>query len=208
MGLREWIVPKEDRFFDLLEKQSKNVVKAAELLRSLFDSYGQLDTHVRSMEELEHIGDSLVHEIALELNKSFLTPFDHQDISTLAGRLDDIIDYIDASTRRMWMYRVPVPPKHGRRLAEIIVEQVREIDQAVQNLRSMDQESIQKTRITVNRLENDADDLTDAALVELFELDDTKMIMKLKEVYEHMEAATDRCEDASDVIADIVIKNR
>lgn len=208
MGLREWIVPQEARFFDLLERQSGNAVAGAEQLNQLFASYGELDTFVKRIEELEHVGDSLVHDISFELNKSFLTPFDHQDISTLAGRLDDIVDYIDASTRRLWMYKIKEPPKHGARLAGIILSQVREIDRAVRNLRSMDHKSIQNTRIAVNQLENEADDVTDAALVELFELDDPKMIMKLKEVYEHLEAATDRCEDASDVIADIVIKNR
>lgn len=208
MGFRDWIVPQEAKFFDLLEKQSKNVVAGAEQLNQLFTSFGDLDLYTKRIEELEHVGDSLVHDISLELNKSFLTPFDHQDISTLAGRLDDIIDYIDASTRRLWMYKIKEPPKHAARLAGIILSQVREIDRAVQNLRSMDHKSIQNTRVAVNELENEADDVTDAALVELFEMDDTKMIMKLKEVYEHLEAATDRCEDASDVIADIVIKNR
>jgi len=207
VGLREWIIPQEDRFFDLLEKESRNVVVAAEQLLDLFEHYGRLESYMRRIEELEHVGDSLVHDISVELNKSFLTPFDHDDISRLASRIDDILDYIDASTRRMWMYKVLEPPKHGKRLAEIILHQVREIDAGVLKLRRMDSAKIQETRVVVNRLENEADDLTDAALVEIFELADTKMIMKLKEVYEHMEEATDRCEDASDVLADIAVKN-
>jgi hypothetical protein len=207
MGLRAWIIPQEDRFFDLLEKESKNVVAAAEQLVDLFDHYDRLESYMRRIEELEHVGDSLVHDISVELNKSFLTPFDHDDISKLASRVDDILDFIDASTRRMWMYKVLEPPPHAKRLAEIILQQVREIDSGVQRLRKMDSAKIQEKRVIVNRLENEADDLTDGALVEIFELQDTKTIMKLKEVYEHLEAATDRCEDASDVLADIAVKN-
>jgi uncharacterized protein Yka (UPF0111/DUF47 family) len=207
MGLREWIIPNEGKFFDLLEKESKNVTVAAEQLVDLFNHYDRLEAYMRRIEELEHVGDSLVHDISVELNKSFITPFDHSDIAALAGRIDDILDYIDASCQRMWMYRILEPPKSGRTLAEIILAQVKEVDIGVQSLRKMDSKTIQEKRIVVNRLENEADDTTNAALVELFELDDTKMIMKLKEVYEHLEMATDRCEDASDVLADIATKN-
>jgi len=207
VGLREWVIPSEGKFFDLLEKESKNVVVAAEQLLDLFNHYDRLEAYMRRIEELEHVGDALVHDISLELNKSFITPFDHSDIAALAGRIDDILDYIDASTQRMWMYRISAAPKSGRTLAELILAQVKEVDAGVHCLRKMDSKTIQEKRIVVNRLENEADDTTNAALVELFELDDTKMIMKLKEVYEHMEAATDRCEDASDVLADIAVKN-
>lgn len=205
--MREWILPTEGKFFDLLEKESQNVVAAAEQLVELFDHYDRLEAYMRRIEELEHVGDALVHDISIELNKSFITPFDHSDIAALAGHIDDILDYIDASAQRMWMYRITVPPKFGRTLAEIILAQAKEVDAGVKCLRKMDSKTIQEKRIVVNRLENEADDMTNAALVELFDLDDTKMIMKLKEVYEHLEVATDRCEDASDVLADIAVKN-
>lgn len=207
MGLREWVIPTDAKFFDLLEKESKNVVVAAEQLLELFSHYDRLSAYTKRMEELEHVGDSLVHDISVELNRSFITPFDHSDIAALAGRIDDILDYIDASTQRLYMYKITVAPPRAKRLAEIILAQVREIDAGVGHLRKMDSPVIQEKRVVVNRLENEADDETNAALVDLFELDDTKMILKLKEVYEHLEAATDRCEDASDVLADIATKN-
>jgi uncharacterized protein len=207
VALREWLIPRADKFFDLLEKESKNVVVAAEQLVELFENYDRLQVFANRIEELEHVGDSLVHEISVELNRSFITPFDHSDIAALAGRIDDIIDYIDASVQRMSMYKVTTVPPHAKRLAQIILESVREIDSGVQSLRKMDSPAIQEKRIIVNRLENEADDETNAALVDIFELDDPKMIMKLKEVYEHLEMATDRCEDASDVLADIATKN-
>lgn len=206
--MREWIVPQENKFFDLLEKQSRNVLVAAEQLVKLFDEFDRLEVYTKRVEEFEHVGDSLVHDISVELNRSFLTPFDHEDISRLSGRLDDILDYIDASTQRMHMYKITTPPKYGKRLAQITYAQVREIDEAVQNLRKMDVKTVQDKAIIINQLENEADDVNNEALVDLFELDDPKMIMKLKEVYEHLEAATDRCEDASDALADIVMKNR
>jgi uncharacterized protein Yka (UPF0111/DUF47 family) len=207
VGLREWVIPREDKFFDLLEKESLNVVAAAEQLVELFGDYGRLSVFAKRIEELEHVGDSLVHDISVELNRSFITPFDHSDIAALAGRIDDILDYIDASTQRLSMYKIDTAPPHAQRLAQIILDQVREIDAGVQSLRKMDSAAIQRRRIVVNRLENEADDATNVALVEAFELENVKTIMKLKEVYEHLEIATDRCEDASDVLADIATKN-
>jgi uncharacterized protein Yka (UPF0111/DUF47 family) len=143
----------------------------------------------------------------MELNRSFITPFDHSDIAALAGRIDDIIDAVDSSVGRMAMYKIAKEPPHAKRLAEIILDQVREVDKGVASLRKMDSPAIQEKRIIINRLENEADDITNRALVELFELEDARAIMKLKEVYERLEAATDRCEDASDVLADIATKN-
>ncbi len=207
MGFREWIIPRDDKFFDLLEKQSQNVVAAAEQLLELFDHYDQLPAYAKRIEELEHVGDTFVHELSMELNRSFITPFDHSDIAALAGRIDDIIDYIDSSAGRMAMYKILKEPPHARRLAEIILAQVREVDKGVGSLRKMDSGAIQEKRIIINRLENEADDTTNQALVDLFELEDARTIMKLKEVYERLEGATDRCEDASDVLADIATKN-
>lgn len=208
MGLREWIIPQEDRFFDLLEKGSANVATGAALLIELFENWEKLAEYQKKIEETEHVGDHLVHQISVELNKSFLTPFDHEDISRLAGRIDDIIDYIDAAAQRMSMYKIRHAPKHGLAMAKIIREQVKEIDEAVQNLRRMNEQTIQEKRIRVNSLENDADDVLSKALVEDFELDDIKLILKHKEVYQFLEEATDRCEDASDILADIVLKNK
>ncbi len=207
MGFREWIIPRDDKFFDLLEKQSNNVVAAAEQLLALFDHYGDLPAYAKRIEELEHVGDTFVHDLSMELNRSFITPFDHSDIAALAGRIDDIIDAVDSSVGRMAMYKIAKEPPHAKRLAEIILDQVREVDKGVASLRKMDSPAIQEKRIIINRLENEADDITNRALVELFELEDARAIMKLKEVYERLEAATDRCEDASDVLADIATKN-
>ncbi len=208
MGMREWIIPREGRFFDLLDRQSANVVKGSELLLKLFDDFGSIHEIGREIEDVEHAGDLLVHEMSIQLNTSFLTPFDHEDISRLASSVDDIIDYIDASAKRMRMYKLQEPPKYAKQMAEVLHEQVSVVDEGVRTLRRMDVATIRVKHEQINRLENDADDLLEQALMDAFELDDVKQIMKLKEVYEFLEAATDRCEDASDVLADIVMKNR
>lgn len=208
MGMREWIVPREERFFDLLDKQSANVVVGSELLLELLDDFGRVRQHAARIKDVEHAGDTLVHELSVELNKSFLTPFDHEDIWRLASSIDDIIDYIDASAKRMWMYKLTKAPKHARAMAVVLHDQAKEVDECVKTLRRMNVQVMQERHARINQLENDADDLLQVALTEAFELDDVKMILKLKEVYDFLEAATDRCEDASDVLADIVMKNR
>lgn len=205
--MREWLIPQDYKFFDLLEQQSHNAVDAAEQLVDLFAHYDQLPAYAKRIEDLEHIGDTFVHKLSMELNRSFITPFDHSDIAALAGRLDDIVDAIDAACGRMAMYQIVSEPPHAKRLVQIILEQTREVNEGVVKLRKMDSPAIQEKRITINRLENEADDITNVALVETFALEDVRMIMKLKEVYERLEAATDRCEDASDVLADIATKN-
>jgi len=208
VGMREWIVPREERFFDLLEKQSANVLVGSGLMIGLLDDFRNMRDMARKIEDVEHTGDALVHDLSLELNKSFLTPFDHEDISRLASSIDDIIDYVDASAKRMWMYKLQEAPEHARAMAVVLHEQVKEVDEGVRMLRRMDGKAIQAKHDRINRLENDADDLLQVALTAAFELDDVKQILKLKEVYDFLEAATDRCEDASDVLADIVMKNR
>jgi predicted phosphate transport protein (TIGR00153 family) len=208
VGLREWIVPREERFFDLLERQAANVVAGAELMVKLLADFENLRGYAAKIEEVEHTGDSMVHELSVELSKSFLTPFDHEDISRLASKIDDIIDYIDASAKRMWMYKLTEAPPHADEMAAVLLEQARSIDECVRNLRAMDVAAVQERHARINKLENDADNLLQEALMEAFELPDAKTILKLKEVYDFIEAATDRCEDASDVLADIVMKNR
>lgn len=208
MGMREWIVPREERFFDLLDKQSANVVIGSELLIELLDNFGSVKKYAGKIKDVEHAGDELVHQISVELTKSFLTPFDHEDIWRLASRIDDIIDYIDASAKRMWMYKLTEVPPHAREMAVVLREQAKEIDECVGMLRGMNVDVVQAKHAIINKLENDADDLLQEALIGAFELEDAKTILKLKEVYDFLEAATDRCEDASDVLADIVMKNR
>jgi uncharacterized protein Yka (UPF0111/DUF47 family) len=208
MGFKEWIIPQEKHFFDLISAQSDVILKGAKELSELAKDYKNADIRIKRIEDIENEGDALVHQVVDLLNKTFVTPIDHDDISDLMSRLDDIIDYIDAATTRMKIYEIKELPPNMIQLIDILSKQVVEIHSAVHAISNRkNREQILAKCIEVNRLENMADDITHEALAGLFKLDDIKLIMKLKEVYEHLETATDRCEDVADIVKDIVIKN-
>jgi len=208
MGFKEWIIPQEKHFFDLIAAQSDVILKGANELSELAKDYRNAEFRIKRIEDIENEGDALVHQVVDLLNKTFVTPIDHDDISDLMSRLDDIIDYIDAATTRMKIYEIKeIPPKMSQ-LIDILTKQVVEIHSAVHAINDRrNREQILTKCVEVNRLENMADDVTHEALAGLFKLDDIKLLMKLKEVYEHLETATDRCEDVADIVKDIVIKN-
>lgn len=208
MGFKEWIIPQEKHFFDLIAMQSDVVLKGSKELLELAKDYKNADYRIRRIEEIENEGDGLVHQVVDLLNKTFVTPIDHDDISDLMSRMDDIIDYIDAATTRMKIYEIRELPQQMVQLIDILGKQVVEIHSAVHAMSNRrNREDILRKCVEVNRLENMADDVTHEALAGLFKLDDIKLLMKLKEVYEHLETATDRCEDVADIVKDIVIKN-
>lgn len=208
MGFKEWIIPQEKHFFDLISAQSDVILKGANELMELAKDYKTAEYRIRRIEEIENEGDKLVHEVVDLLNKTFVTPIDHDDISGLMSKLDDVIDYIDAAATRMKIYDIKEIPPLMVKLIEVLAKQVNEVHEVVHSLSARkEREHILERCVEVNRLENMADDLTHEALAGLFKLDDIKLLMKLKEVYEHLETATDRCEDVADIVKDIVIKN-
>lgn len=142
------------------------------------------------------------------LNKTFITPIDHEDISALASAFDDVLDYIDGTAARLVLYEIKKPEENMIKLAEVLVTQATELNQALKGLRNIKSPKEIETRcIEVNRLENVADDIYKNSVAQLFKRTDAIEIMKLKEVYERLEFATDKCEDAANVISDIVVKN-
>lgn len=208
MGFKEWIIPQEKHFFDLISMQSDVILRGAKELSELAKDYSTADLRIKRIEDIENEGDGLVHQVVDLLNKTFVTPIEHDDISDLMSRLDDIIDYIDAATTRMKIYEIKELPPKMIQLIDILAKQVAEIHTAVHSLSNRKSRAdILEKCVEVNRLENMADDVTHEALAGLFKLDDIKLLMKLKEVYEHLETATDRCEDVADIVKDIVIKN-
>ena len=160
------------------------------------------------VKDIEHRGDELVHTIAEELNKTFVTPMDQEDISKLTSRLDDILDYIEAASHRIWSYEIKAVPPDMIKLTEVIVTSSKEVNHAVKDLRNFKKKNeILAHCIEINRLENMADDITHIAVAALFKKHEAVDIIKLKEIYEYLEEATDKCEDASDVIKDVFMKN-
>jgi len=159
--------------------------------------------------ELEHEGDRITHQIMKELNRTFVTPFDREDIASLAHSLDDVTDFIHAAADAMLIYKIDQPTQRAKELAETIVQAAVEIERAVPQLRHRAQlKQIFERCVEINRLENVADKVFRAAMAELF--DDSKdfaHVIKWREIYEHMESATDRCEDVANVLEGVAIKH-
>ena len=209
MGFKEWIVPQDKIFFNLLEEQAAIVLAAAELFKEIVSDYDfdSLRVKIKRMRVLEHEGDEIVHKIIHKLNKSFITPIDQEDISKLTSSYDDVLDYIDAVANRLFLFKLKDVDGVIETFASIIVEQVKEANAALTQIRKIRQEEIEKKFKEVHRLENEADDLYDNSMVKLFKEKDAIKILIMKEIYEFLEEITDKCEDVCLVIQDIVIKN-
>ena len=207
MGFKEWIFPQDKIFFSLLEEQAELVVKVAELFQTMLREYSSFSVLIKRMKVIEHEGDELVHKIIHKLHKSFITPIDQDDISKLTSLYDDILDLIDATANRIFLFKIEKPNDIIKEFAGIIVLQVKEVNAATKQIRKINQMEIEKRFKAVHSLENEADDLCDFAIVELFKEKDPIKIMIMKDIYEFLEQITDKCEDVCLVIQDIVIKN-
>jgi len=208
MGFKEWIIPQEKHFFAMLDQQADVVLEGAVALLDMTKDYRDVAHKRDRLKEIEHRGDDLVHTIAEELNKTFVTPIDHDDMSKLTSRLDDILDYIEAAAHRMWAYDVKTVPPEMVSLVECVLGSVKEVNHAVKDLKNFKRKNeILQHCIEINRWENVGDDITHEAVANLFKGKDVIELIKLKEIYEQLEMATDKCEDVADVIKDIFIKN-
>ncbi|VVB56463.1 Uncharacterised protein [uncultured archaeon] len=208
MGLKEWLIPQDKHFFNMLENESNNVLDGSKIFLEMLNNYENIKVKQQEIKDIEHQGDDFVHEIFEELNKTFITPIDHEDISALASAFDDVLDYIDGTATRFVLYEIKKPEESMIKLAEVILNQATELNLAICGLRNIkNPKDIEKRCIEVNRLENVADDIYKSSVALLFKQKDAIEIMKLKEIYERLEFATDKCEDAANVISDIVVKN-
>ena len=200
------LIPREVRFFDLFDRQSELIIKAAAVFRDLLANFGDARAKAHLIKEIEHEADQVTHEIVKRLNTTFVTPLDREDIHDLATRLDDVLDFIEAAAERLVVYRIKEPTSACRAMAEIIVKMAHSMDQAVKCLRTMDP-GFHEHAVEVNRLENAADALLRDSLAALFEEQaDPIEVIKWKEIYETMEIVTDRCEDVANVIEGIILK--
>jgi predicted phosphate transport protein (TIGR00153 family) len=208
MGLRELLIPHDKIYFDMFEKQAGVLKEAAWQLVALTEDFTNVKEKRHEIEKLEHKGDQITHDIYKQLNTSFITPLDPEEISLLASTLDEVLDYIDGATEKMYYYNIGATDAHMIELAKIIHMSTTEIEGAVKGIRSLkDPRYIEERCIEVNRLENLADDVLAHAVTELFKTDDAITIIKLKDIYEHLETATDYCEDVANVLSDIAIRH-
>ena len=208
MGLRELLIPHDKIFFDLFEKQAGVMKEAAWQLVALTEDFTNVKEKRHEIEKLEHKGDQITHDIYDQLNRTFITPLDPEEISHLASALDEVLDYIDGATEKMYYYNIGATDAHMIELAKLIHMSTSEIESAVKGIRSIkDPRYIEERCIEVNRLENLADDVLAHAVTDLFKTNDAITIIKLKDIYEHLETATDYCEDVANVLSDIAIRH-
>ncbi len=213
MRLDRWIrklLPREDRFFALFEQDVENLVAAARALRELIDAADAAERLrlVKAIEDLEHRGDDLTHQIFRELTTTFITPLDREDIGSLATSLDDIADHIDRAATCTQLYDITTFGDPVRELAEIIERAVGELKVAIPLLHDLsDVERIKEACVRINAFENQADGVCHRALGHLFrEERDPIQLIKYRELISMLESATDRCEDAAVLLETVLIK--
>jgi len=203
------IIPRDQEFFVLFQKASANIIDGAERLKKLLEEFDDLRERVRAIEEVEHKGDSLTHEIMKKLNTSFVTPIDREDILALTSSLDDVIDLIDAAATKLLLYKVTETTPYAKELGFLILKCVQELHKGIVHLPApKGRDHVYEHCVEVNSIENEADRVCRDAIAHLFEHEkDPVYILKWKEIYETLESATDRCEDAANVLEGVALKN-
>ncbi len=201
------LTPQSGKFFELFAEGARNAVEVAQKLKDLTYNWENVDDKVAAISDLEHKGDNVTHEIAAELHRTFVTPFDREDIALLSHTMDDVVDFIHSAADSMLLYRAE-PTQRAKELSDVIVESAVAVEAAMKELhKKIDQRKMLKACVEINRLENVADRIYRAALAELFaNSTDVFYVMKWREIYEHMEIVTDRCEDVANVLEGVAIK--
>ena len=201
------LLPREDEYFAFFSQMGGKIEEASKFLIEMCENeISQHEAYTKKIKDVEHECDEITHRITTKLNKSFITPFDREDIYHLAVALDDICDYIDAGARAIVMYGIGVPNKHTLDLAKVIQQLGAQISKALSMLSKPDE--INTHFVEIHRLENEADEIYFRAMKELFSNgSDPLSVIKWKEIYEILEFATDRCESVANIIESIVLKH-
>ncbi|MBI4698632.1 MAG: DUF47 domain-containing protein [Nitrospirae bacterium] len=201
------LFPKEIDFFEIFDRAALNVTKAATLLVALMENFDNIEQRAKEIYETEQEGDILTHEIMKKLNKTFITPIDREDLHALASSLDDVVDLIWASVDRLSVFKLKEPTKEVIVMSKDLLMTAEVIQKAVKMLKEKNYSYVQEYCIEINRLENRIDRAFRDALGSLFDnIKDPILIIKWKEIYEHLEDASDKCEDVANVMESIVLK--
>jgi predicted phosphate transport protein (TIGR00153 family) len=205
------VLPRDERFFVVFEETTQNLLKAVVLLKDLATvrNAKKRDALVEAIKELEHVGDDLTHKMFSELNATFVTPLDREDIHVLGSSIDDILDHIDGTASRFTIYNIKsVPPGVGK-LVDVLERSIKELHQGVVLLRDVHRtEALQAVIQKINEQENEADAIFDEAIGRLFAREKKPIeLIKIKEILVGLETATDKCEDAANVLEAILIKH-
>jgi hypothetical protein len=200
-------LPREDRYFSFFQQMTSRIHDAANLLAEMLgDPKKKFEDYVDDLKRIEHECDDLTHKVSTTLNKSFITPFDREDIYLLSSALDDVVDLIDEAARAMVMYDVRESSPHARRFAEVIQRMSVQLHEIVKTLERPS--GINERLVELHRLENEGDDIYHAAIGELFRSEtDPLSVLKWKEIYEKLESTIDRCENVANIIESVIIKH-
>lgn len=200
------LIPRDGSFFEMFARMGTNLIEGAQVLADIFSHYENVESKVARIKEIEHRGDDMTHEILTRLNQTFITPFDREDIHRLTSSIDDVLDFINSASERLVLYKVGTPPPAAEVMARLILQQSEEISKGVSKLKK--NQGVLEHCVEVNRLENEADRVTRQAIAALFEHErDPITLIKIKELLETLEEATDRAEDVADVLESVVLKN-
>jgi predicted phosphate transport protein (TIGR00153 family) len=200
------LLPREVEFFELFETQASKVLEAARALQEMARHYERIDEKARHIKVLETQGDHVTHEIIDRLNRTFITPFDREDIHALASSLDDVLDNIEGVSSRFALFNIKRITPESLQLISIVEQSCAAIYEAVKQLR--DFKRISEHLIQINHLENEADHISRNTTAKLFhEENDFRELIKWKELYGRLEATTDDCEDVANILEGIVVKN-
>ena len=192
----------------MFQRISANVLVGARALEEMLQKLPHENGSAKKVLDIEHEGDILTHEIIEAINATFITPFDREDIHNLAARLDDILDFVEGAADRCILYQVKPTVPFALKLAHVIVESAEQIDLLMKDLRELKNQRLIFDRfIEVNRLENEGDKILREAIKYLFARETNALeVIKWKEIYELLEAATDRCEDVANIVEQVVVK--
>jgi predicted phosphate transport protein (TIGR00153 family) len=204
------LLPRENKFFFLLHQGSLNIQKTAGRLQNLVDEFDNVPAKVQEIKDLEEVGDRIIYDITRALYRTFVTPIDREDILALAGSFDDVVDAIDEAAQYLLEYQIEEPTESARQLASVIVRCADQLEGAIALLstRGSKLRDILPMTEEINRLEHEADRIASVARSELFNDNfETKQILKWRDIYDDLEQATDRAEDAADILEGIVLKH-
>ena len=202
------VFSKKQDFFDLFDKVAANILHAATLLVAIMEHFTNLDNWAQEVHQLENDGDLLTHDIIKKLNKTNITPIDREDIHALASTLDDILDFIWGTAARLAIFSMKESTKEAVIMSKELLTTVELVHKAIKKLEEKNYSHMQEYCIEINKLENTMDRVFRDALGHLFdEIKDPILVIKWKEIYEHLENASDKCEDVADILESIAIKN-
>jgi len=202
------IFPKSIDFFEIFDQAASNLTEATSHLMDLFKNITRLEEKAKIIYGIEQKGDTLTHEVMRRLNKTFITPIDREDIHALASAIDDVLDLIWGAVDRMTVFRITETMPEALEIARALHTTTEVLESSFGYLREKKYSFVHDNCIEINRLENHVDRIFRDALGRLFDdVKDPLMIIKWKEIYEHLEDASDRCEDVANILESIVLKH-